>query len=85
MKTTVELPEVLFRQVKQHCSETGISMKILIETGLRKVLEPPRTTAQFRLKPFGFKGEGQLVQDWNTIRDMAYEGRGGTLSGDAAE
>lgn len=26
---------------------------------------------------FGFRGEGQIVQDWETIREMAYEGRGG--------
>lgn len=80
MKTTVEIPEVLFRQVKQHCSENGISFKTLLETGLRTVLEPPKPTTQFRLKPFGFKGEGQLIQDWNSIREMAYEGRGGVPS-----
>ena len=77
MKTTVEIPEVLFRQAKQHCSDRGISLRILLETGLRTALDPPKKDAQFRLKPFGFKGEGPLVQDWNSIRELAYEGRGG--------
>lgn len=77
MKTTVEISEPVFRRAKQHCSEHGISMRILIETGLRAALDPPKTAAPFRLKPFGFRGEGQVTHDWSTIREMAYEGRGG--------
>ena len=80
MKTTVEIPETLFRQAKQHCSEKGISLRILLETGLRAALDPPKQDTQFRLKPFGFNGEGQVIQDWNVIREMAYEGRGGAPS-----
>ena len=80
MKTTVEIPDILFRQAKQHCSDKGISLRILLETGLRAALDPPKKDVQFRLKPFGFKGEGQIVQDWNAIRELAYEGRGGAPS-----
>jgi hypothetical protein len=60
-------------------------MRILIEAGLRQAMEPPKKETQFRLKPFGFKGEGQLVQDWNAIRELAYEGRGGAPVGTDAE
>ena len=76
MKTTVEIADPLFRLAKQHCSD-AISMRELIEIGLRTALEPQKENTPFRLKPFGFRGEGQIVQDWETIRDMAYEGRGG--------
>jgi hypothetical protein len=50
---------------------------MLIETGLRKALDEPKSSEPFRLKPFGFAGEGQTVTDWGTIRELIYEGRGG--------
>ena len=81
MKTTVEIPEPLFRRAKQHCSEHGISFRVLIETGLRAALDPPKQETPFRLKPFGFKGEGPVIQDWATIRELIYEGRGGSGNG----
>ena len=71
MKTTVEIADPLFHRAKEYCSEKGISMRELIETGLRTALDPPKETTPFRLKPFGFRGEGQIVQDWSTIREMA--------------
>lgn len=52
-------------------------MRMLIETGLRATLDPPKTAALFRLRSFGFRGEGQVTHDWSAIREMAYEGRGG--------
>jgi hypothetical protein len=82
MKTTVEIADPLFRRAKKHCSERGISLRELIETGLRVTLDQPKATTSFRLKPFGFRGEGQLTHDWATIREMAYEGRGGAEAGD---
>ena len=77
MKTTVEISDPLLQRAKQHCSEHRITFRVLIETGLRAALDPPKTQAPFRLKPFGFKGEGAIVQDWATVRELVYEGRGG--------
>ena len=77
MKTTIEISDLLFRRAKQHCSDRGISLRVLIEAGLRAALDPPKGSAPFRLKPFGFRGEGQAAHDWSAIREMAYEGRGG--------
>ncbi len=77
MKTTVEIADPLFRQAKQHCSTKGISLRELIESALRLALEPSKRRAPFRLKPFGFQGKGQAIQDWSKIRELAYEGRGG--------
>ena len=78
MKTTVEIPDALFRRAKQHCSKHGIAFRALIETGLRTALDPHKPATPFRLKPFGFKGDGPLTHDWPTILDLAYEGRGGS-------
>jgi hypothetical protein len=77
VKTTVEIAEPLFRRARQYCSEHGVTFRVLIEIGLRAALDPPKTRKPFRLKPFGFQGEGPLTQDWEAIREMAYEGRGG--------
>jgi len=77
MKTTVEIPDELFRRAKKHCAERGILFRQLIEGGLRLELDRPNTTGRFRLKPFGFAGEGQREQDWAAIRELIYAGRGG--------
>ena len=82
MKTTVEINDALFHRAKQHCAENGTSFRDLIEAGLRATLDPPKPAAPFRLEPFGFKGKGQSISDWNTIRDLAYEGRGGLPKSD---
>ena len=77
MKTTVEIPEPLFVRAKQHCADRGVSFRELMETGLRLALDPPKAVKPFRLKRFGFGGKGASIQDWNVIRDLVYEGRGG--------
>jgi hypothetical protein len=79
MKTTVEVPDALFRRAKKYCAEHSISFRVLIEDGLRRVLDSPAPARPFRLKPFGFRGEGMAAPlDWKEIREMIYEGRGGT-------
>jgi hypothetical protein len=45
MKTTVELPDTLYRQAKAEAALRGRKLKDLVEEGLRRVLEaPPETT-----------------------------------------
>jgi hypothetical protein len=76
MKTTVEIPDPLFRAAREYCAGRGLSFRQLVESGLRLVIEQPRPITRFRLKPFGFQGEGQQIQDWSAIREAIYEGRG---------
>ena len=45
MKTTIELPDELFRKVKAEAALRGRKLKDLVEEGLRLVLETPRTAA----------------------------------------
>jgi hypothetical protein len=84
MKTTVEIGDALFQRAKERCARDGLTMRQLMELGLRLALEPPRSTVAFRLGPFGFGGEGARTQDWATIREMAYEGRGGAVTGEGS-
>ncbi len=64
MKTTVEIPDPLFRAARKHCAEHGISFRQLIEAGLRQAIDRKQPASSFRMKPFGFRGEAQLEQDW---------------------
>jgi hypothetical protein len=44
MKTTVELPDDLYRRAKAEAALSGRKLRDLIEEGLRLVLEAPRRT-----------------------------------------
>jgi len=44
MKTTVEVPDALYRQAKAEAALRGRKLKDLIEEGLRLVLQAPRRT-----------------------------------------
>jgi hypothetical protein len=78
MKTTVEIPDALFREVRAYAAGRNLSFKQVIETGLRKVLEEGRRQKKpFRLRDGSFGGQGMTIEgDWPTIRRMIYEGRG---------
>jgi hypothetical protein len=57
MKTTVEIPDPLFRQAKAYASSHGMSLREVFETGLRAVLEAqPPAGKPFRLKWITTKG-----------------------------
>jgi hypothetical protein len=80
VKTTVEIPDPLFRRARKYCAEQGIPLRTLIEDGLRRVLDLPPARSRFCLKPFGVRGEGLAgPSDWSEIREMVYEGRGGQV------
>ena len=46
MKTTVELPDPLYRQAKAAAALRGLKLKDLVEAGLRLVLEAPPDARQ---------------------------------------
>jgi hypothetical protein len=82
MKTTVQIPDSLFKEVQRVAREEHTTMKELIETGLRRVIAGHRQQRQrFVLRRATFKGKG-LHPDfqgasWEKLRDASYEGRGG--------
>jgi hypothetical protein len=78
MKTTIEIPDSLFRQAKEYAVRNGIPLRQVIETGLRMVLEgAPAGKRKFRLKTVTTKGQGLVCDaDWTTIRALTYEGHG---------
>jgi hypothetical protein len=78
MKTTVELPDAMLRSVKKYAATHGMTMREVLETGLRQVLSSERAAPKpFRLKRCTFKGKGLAQEEsWADLRARIYEGRG---------
>ena len=81
MKTTIEIPDAILEQAKEVATGEGVTLRSLVEEGLRRVLEDRQANSEFQLREASFKGKGlqPQVQDgsWERIRDLVYEGRGG--------
>ena len=83
MKTTVEIEDPLFKQAKALAAKEGLSFRVLVEEGLRAVVEARTKTASrpFRLLDGSFR-EGQGLQTrlkWTDLSALAYEDEGGSL------
>ena len=78
MKTTVEISDALFREVKRYATAHELTFRQVVENGLRTVVREQRPAKPFKLRDASFKGKG-MVRDyaWPEIRDLIYEGRGG--------
>jgi hypothetical protein len=83
MKTTIEINDVLLQRAKQLALERHVSFKAVVETARRQFLEQAqaRPQAPFKLRKRPHYGEGLQPgldwHDWEKIRALIYEGRGG--------
>jgi hypothetical protein len=81
MKTTIDISDPLLERARQHAARNGLTLKALVEIGLRKILSEKNDARRFRLPKASFKGEGlhPSVREltWDRIREKAYEGHGG--------
>jgi hypothetical protein len=82
MKTTVELDDALLDRCRKLARREGITLRALIEEGLRLALAGRRRAPP--LRPFKFPvygGSGMTEEfkdaDWNRVRDEIYRGHGG--------
>ncbi len=81
MRTTIDLPDGLYTRVRRLAEATGRTLRDVTIEGLERVVRDASRRRQFRLQD-GSWGHGGLVEgldetDWDRIREMAYEGRGG--------
>jgi hypothetical protein len=81
MKTTIELPDALFAQARRFADSHDMTMKSLIEQGLRKFMaEKKKDTPPFKLRDCSVNGNGLTPEfqnaTWAQIRDLIYEGHG---------
>ncbi len=79
MKTTVEIPDSLLERARKTARREKTTVRALIQEGLHRVLRD-RGTPPFRLRDARFQGNGLQAGitggDWNTIRDLIYQGHG---------
>ena len=77
MKTTVEIQDALFRDAKKYAASSGLTLREVIETALRRTLEGNGSAkTRFRLRNASFKGSGPVAgEDWETFRNALYEKR----------
>lgn len=81
MRTTLDLPDPLFRQAKKLARERQIPFRALVAEALRRAIAEKASRGRFKLADHS-QGRGGLVEglawtDWEQIRDMIYEGHGG--------
>lgn len=81
MKTTVEISDALLDAAKAQAAARGITLRALLEEGLRHVLDRRTTEDGFTLPDASVGGRG-LHPDvgegsWESLRALSYEGRGG--------
>ena len=80
MKTTVDLSNELARKAKAFAARKKITLRALIEQGIRQVLREDRVSGKFKLRDASVGGNGLQKEyegaDWAKIREAAYKGRG---------
>jgi Bacterial antitoxin of type II TA system, VapB len=79
MKTTVELPDELLREVQQLARAEGTTMRSLMEEGLREVIARHLAAGRFTLRDSSVPGEGVSAEfadaSWAQLREAAYGDR----------
>jgi hypothetical protein len=80
MKTTVEISDSLLSEVRQLAAREGVTLRTLVERGLRRVVSETASSAPFKLRRASYKGKGRQAEfreaSWDVLRDAAYRDRG---------
>jgi len=80
MKTTIQIPNSLLKEVRKLANEENTTLKSLMEEGLRRIISERRRRGKFKLRKATFRGKGLQPHlegaTWDRIRDLSYEGRG---------
>ena len=81
MKTTLEISDPLLRAARKTAAREGITLRALIEHGLRLAIAEKHKRSAFKLRDASVDGNGLRTElgdaSWNRLRDLAHEGRGG--------
>ncbi len=80
MKITIDLPDELADAAKAHAASQNVTLRALIERGLRMVLRADPEAEPFRLRDASVGGKGLQPTfrdaEWSQFREAIYEGRG---------
>jgi hypothetical protein len=76
MKTTVEVSDALLREARKIATRERLTLRTLVERGLRLVVAESANKANFNLRSATFKGRGLQAEfrqaPWEKIREIAY-------------
>jgi hypothetical protein len=76
MKTTVEISPSLIAEARRYAQAEHLTLKALIEMGLRRVLAEQKSRPAFKLRDGSFHGGGLTPEfqnaSWEQIRDAIY-------------
>lgn len=81
MRTTIDISVSLLRDAKKLTAKKNVTLRSLVEQGLREIISKHKFNQKFTLRKVGFKGKG--LQDefrgesWERIREAAYREHGG--------
>jgi len=80
MKTTIEIAPAILERGKQLALEEHVTLRALVEEGLRAVIDARTKKSAFKLRRIHFAGggfrEGFESPSWDRIRGAIYDGRG---------
>ena len=80
MKTTVEISDALLDEARRAAERRGVTLRTLVEEGLRHAVKAGLSRPGFRLRSASFRGEGLASgfaePDWARTRDTIYRGHG---------
>jgi hypothetical protein len=80
MKTTIEISDRLLREARDLAASEGITLRVVVERGLRRVVEEKKGGRPFKLRDGRFLGNGLQPEfegaSWDKFLEAIYEGRG---------
>ncbi len=81
MKTTLEIADPLLAEAKALARKQKITVRALVERGLKLALAEHKNGRRFRLRDASVAGNGLRPDaaelSWDQLRALAYEGHGG--------
>ena len=76
MKTTIEISDPLLEEARRVATERGLTLREIVETGLRQVVQ--ENQEEFKLPDRSVGGNGLrpelAYEDWGRILELAYGG-----------
>jgi hypothetical protein len=81
MKTTIDIADPILRDAKRLAARRKTTLREVVEQALRDLIAKERERPQkVVIETRTFKGQGLQPglswDDWSTLRDLSYEGRG---------
>jgi hypothetical protein len=75
MKTTIEISDSLLRDARRIAEREGVTLRAIVERGLRRVVAETNAGSPFKLRRASFKGVGLQTDlgdaSWEKLRDLS--------------